>query len=153
MVSLQDKLKSILALANQVPIVLVGAGSLGRALARYNRLHQQHLDLVGIFDNDLEKVGTSIAGVEVYHVREMGDFIREEGVRLAVVAVPKEAAQQTVDSLDQNGIRAILNFAPSHLQTSSDVVVKTVDLTSHLQSLAYYTQDPQESITGEPGDD
>jgi len=140
--SLQSKIRNILGLEGPVPVILVGGGSLGRALARYNRLHQPHLDFICILDNDEEVVGTTIAEIEVRHVSEMQNVIRESGASLAVVAVPGKTAQQTVDSLVENGVKAILNFAPVHVQAPSDVVIKTVDLTSQLQSLAYYTQHP-----------
>ncbi len=147
--SLQRRIRSILGLEGSVPVILVGGGSLGSALARYNRLHQPHLEIICILDNDEDVVGTTIAGIKVRHVREMQEVVRESQARLAVVAVPGDVAQKTVDALVKHGIRSILNFAPVHLQTPSDVVVKTVDLTSQLQSLAYYAQRLGERTPGQ----
>lgn len=135
---LRRRIRSILGLDRTLPVALVGAGNLGRALAHYNRNQQQHLRITHIFDVDSELIGCTIAGVEVEDAREIERIITDSGINMAIVAVPREAAQETVDTLAASGVRAILNFAPVRVETPEGIVVKSVDLTSEIQSLAYY---------------
>jgi len=135
---LRRRIRSILGLDRTLPVALVGAGNLGRALAHYNRNQQQHMRITHIFDINEEIIDRPVAGIQVQDAREMGRIVADTGIKMAIVAVPREAAQKTVDLLAQSGVKAVLNFAPVRVDAPEEVVVKSVDLTSEMQSLAYY---------------
>lgn len=139
--SLSHGIRRVLGLDRTVEGVLVGAGHLGTALARYNQNREQHVNLVAIFDADPAKVGEVLGGTRVLPISDLPAFVRERGVRLGVVAVPAPVAQQVVDELVVAGILALLNFAPVKLSVPPHVQVQNIDLSLELQALAYYLQD------------
>lgn len=139
---LKRELRRILNLDKEVRAALVGAGSLGRAFARYNQARYENgklnIRMVAIFDNDPEVIGERIADVEVLPVEKLEETVQELGVRMAIVTVPAEYAQEVVDRLVKAGIRAILNFAPVSLSVPEGVHLATADLSLELERLAYY---------------
>src|SRR5690606_30303216 len=136
--TLSIQLREILGLDREVPAALVGAGNLGTALARYNILRHRDVRIVGIFDNDPQKVGTSIEGVPILSTDDLEKVVPEQGIRMAVITVPAEAAQEMASRLVQVGVEAILNFSPTQLRVPPGVYVQNIDLSIELRSLAYY---------------
>jgi len=140
---LRSELRQILNLDREHNVILVGVGSLGAALARYAMRRYQvdesfRLKLAGLFDQDPDKVGRTYAGIPVYPMAELNDFIRKHNVRMAIITVPADAAQETAVQLVNSGVSAILNFAPVKLILPEHVQVANADLTLELQRLAYY---------------
>ncbi len=128
----------ILGLTQSWPVVLVGLGYLGQAIARYEGFRHNGLNIVGLFDNDPAKIGTDINGLAIRADREMQALIGQEGVRLAIVAVPAAKAQEVVDRLVSAGVRAILNYAPIITQVPDGVWVRHIDPVAQLHSMTYY---------------
>lgn len=137
--SLADRIRRILGLHREVPAVLVGAGHLGTALARYNLTRSQPVRIVAIFDTDPAKIGTRIESVCVEPLERMSEVVRERGARLAILAVPAAAAQAVASQLVEAGVEGVLNFSPVQLQLGEGVQVQQIDLSLELESLAYYT--------------
>lgn len=137
--SLSDRIRRILGLHREVPAVLVGAGHLGTALARYNLTRSQPVRIVAIFDTDPGKIGTRIESVGIEPLERLGEVVRERGVRLAILAVPAAAAQAVASRLVEAGVEGVLNFSPVQLQVGEGVQVQQIDLSLELESLAYYT--------------
>lgn len=140
---LRHELRKILNLDQEIPIALIGVGSLGKALTRYNRRRLAEdvdfgLKLVALFDNDPAKIGTSIEGVSVYASEELGEQAERLQFRLVMLAVPAESAQQVANQIIKAGIKGILNFAPVKLQVPEEVQVANADVSLELQFLAYY---------------
>lgn len=135
---LTDKIRHILNTDKVWPVVVVGAGDLGRALLRHKGFLAKGFELVAAFDVASRVVGSNVGGVPVRHVEEMEDFIRTNDVRLAVLAVPPQAAQGVCDVLCRVGIRGILNFAPISVQTPDLVTVRQVDLAAQLEQLSFH---------------
>lgn len=146
---LEDRIREILGLNRPVHMALIGCGNIGQALIRYSRIQHRHLDIRYLFDVDESLVGTEIAGLRIMHADRLEQIIADHGVRLAVVAVPRQAAREISRRLVDAGIRAMLNFAPVHLPVPENVVVRTVDLTSELESLAYYAREPMQEAEEE----
>jgi redox-sensing transcriptional repressor len=137
---LSEKLSGILGLDKEIPIVLVGVGNLGSALCRYNRYQQTSTKIVGLFDGHPSKIGQFHGSYEVRPMEELVGFIRENDIKMAIIAVPVAAAQSVCDILVAAGIKAILNFAPVLLNVPDTVRVQNSDFTAELQALAYYLQ-------------
>jgi redox-sensing transcriptional repressor len=151
---LRQHITNILGLDMAHRVGIVGAGNLGTALANYNGFRQSNFEVVALFDNDKEKIGRRIGHAEmmVYDVRRIERVVREEGIDVAVIAVPARAAQKVLNQLMGAGIKAVLNFAPARLRSRLDVKLKTVDLTISLESLSYFLARPQAaSMTNPPG--
>jgi redox-sensing transcriptional repressor len=151
---LRQHITKILGLDLAHRVGIVGAGNLGTALANYNGFRQSNFEVVALFDNDKEKIGRRIGHAEimVYDVRRVERVVREEGIDVAVIAVPARAAQKVLNQLMGAGIKAVLNFAPARLRSRLDVKLKTVDLTISLESLSYFLARPQAtSVTNPPG--
>jgi redox-sensing transcriptional repressor len=102
---------------------------------------------VALFDNDRQKIGRRIgdAKLTVHDVDEMSKVIREKSIDVMVIAVPAKAAQRVLNQIMSAGIKAVLNFAPVSLTARRGVKVKTVDLTTSLESLSYFLSQPSKS--------
>lgn len=143
---LRDELRRILNLNDKIRVALIGVGSLGQALTRYNKSRTEqdrsfNIEIVALFDNDPGKFGKSIEGLTIRPFSELTKIAKELGVRMAIVTVPVDQAQEVVDAVVQAGIRAILNFAPTKLVVPEGVHVASADLSLELQRLAYYLDD------------
>lgn len=128
----------ILGLSQNWPVVLVGLGHLGQAIARYEGFRQNGLNIVALFDADPNKIGTQINELTVHGDAEIPDVVERAGVRLAIVAVPAPRAQEVVDRLVEAGVRAILNYAPIIMQVPDGVWVRHIDPVTQLHSMTYY---------------
>lgn len=136
---LKSHLRAILGLDRPVRVGILGAGNLGLALADYQGFTQEGFAIVALFDTAHGKVGgQSRHGVRIHPVEQFERMARAGEIDIAVVAVPGEAAQTTVDLVVAAGIRAILNFSPGALKVPRGVKLKNVDLTVSLESLSFF---------------
>lgn len=119
-------------------VILVGVGNLGRALSGYRGFAQQGFRLVGAFDVDPTKIGVKLGDLTVMPLSELEEFVKSEGVELAMVAVPAVVVGEVTKRLEIAGVTGILNFAPVMVRKpSSSVTVVNVDLAIELQRLAF----------------
>jgi redox-sensing transcriptional repressor len=131
-------IERILGLTHRWPVVLVGVGHLGQAIARYEGFRTQGLEIVGLFDTDPQKVGQRIGEVEIQSFAEAATLIQEQEVRLAIISVPAATAQTVADMLVEAGVRALLCYAPIILQVPDHVWVRYIDPVAVLHSMTYY---------------
>ena len=129
-----------LGLDHDWPVVIVGAGNLGQALAGYGGFGQRGFPIAGIVDVDPQKIGTRVGDVVVRDVAELSTIVRRDHVSIGVVATPPAAAQEAADRLVSAGVTSILNFAPVLLGVPPTVSVRKVDLAVELQILSYSEQ-------------
>jgi redox-sensing transcriptional repressor len=141
---LRDHLTTILGLDRPRRVGIVGAGRLGTALANYNGLEESNFTVVALFDNDQEKIGEAVGphSIPVHDVKKIAKVVRDEQIDVAVIAVPARSAQRVLNQITAAGVKAILNFAPAPLAARLGVKVKTVDLTTSLESLSYFLTQP-----------
>ena len=118
----------------------MGVGSLGDALLRYRGFERLGFEVVAAFDNDSERIGQSIGGVQVFDVADLEAQLCRITPELAILAVPAEHASNVASQLVGAGIRGVLNFAPTTLRLPAGVAVVNVDLASELQMLAFGVQ-------------
>ena len=133
-----EQLRRILNLDQEWPVVLVGAGFLGHALANYGGFHSRGFRIAWIFDNDPAKVGKEMADLMVQHIDELEETVQQEGAQVAILAVPAGSAQEMTDRLVDAGIKAILTYAPINLSVPDAVRVQYSDPVVQLQRMTFY---------------
>lgn len=129
-----------LGLDHDWPVVIVGAGNLGQALAGYGGFAERGFPVGGIVDQDPAKVDTVVGGVRVRHLDDLESIVRAKGISIGVIATPPTAAQEVADRLVAAGVTSILNFAPTVLSVPPGVSIRKVDLAVELQILSYHEQ-------------
>jgi redox-sensing transcriptional repressor len=129
-----------LGLTQDWPVVIIGVGNLGRALANYGGFASRGFRIAALLDSDPAVVGTVIAGLAVQHSDTMEAVVRKHRVSIGVIATPAGAAQCSCDRLVAAGVTSILNFAPVVLSVPDGVDVRKVDLSIELQILAFHAQ-------------
>ncbi len=134
---LNQEIMNILGLTKRWNVILIGAGNLGSALSQYRGFRERGFRIIGVFDNDLNKVGLKLNGLPIYAVNQMAEFIGKNDVTIGIIAVPAEYAQDIADILVETDIKGILNFAPVVLTIPEEVEVRNVDLTVNLEVLTY----------------
>ncbi len=129
-----------LGLTHDWPVVIVGAGNLGQALANYGGFRDRGFPVAALIDANREKVGGHIHGVPVHHIDDLPRLAAELGIAIAVIATPANAAQSVADVLTAAGIRSILNFAPAVISVPEGTSLRKVDLALELQILSFYQE-------------
>ncbi|QCW49716.1 redox-sensing transcriptional repressor Rex [Nocardioides dongxiaopingii] len=122
------------------PVVIVGIGNLGHALANYSGFRSRGFRVVALLDADDTRHGEVVAGVDVRAFDDLEEIVTTHGVAIGVIAAPAAAAQDVADRMVACGITSILNFAPSVISVPDGVDVRKVDLSIELQILAYHEQ-------------
>jgi len=145
---LRAHLTKILGLDKPHRVGIIGAGRLGTALANYNGLSKSNFTVVALFDNDPNKIGDHVGHdrIPVFDGRKIAKIVRDEEIDVAVIAVPARSAQRVLNQVMAAGVKAILNFAPAPLKARLGVKVKTVDLTTSLESLSYFLAQPSSAL-------
>lgn len=129
-----------LGLDHEWPVVVVGAGNLGQALAGYGGFDGRGFPVAGMVDIDPAKFGTVVAGTKVRPLGDLPKIVSEHHISIGVIATPAAAAQDAADQLIAAGVTSILNFAPMVLSVPSTISVRKVDLAVELQILSYHEQ-------------
>jgi redox-sensing transcriptional repressor len=137
---LTEEISGVLGLTGERPVVIVGIGNLGRALASYDGFLRRGFTIAALVDADPDKVGREVGGHRIEPYDRLERIVAERDVTIAVLATPAAGAQAVAQTLVEHGITAILNFAPTHLELPDHVTVRTVDLSTELQILSFYEQ-------------
>jgi redox-sensing transcriptional repressor len=135
---LHEQLRQILHLNREWPLIVVGAGNIGSAVASYTGFAQRGFRVVALFDNDPQKVGSRVGPFTVHGNDEIHAFVKANRVLHAMIAVPAQYAQEVADLLVVAGIQGILNYAPINLAVPDTVHVEYIDPVLHLQKMTYY---------------
>ena len=136
---LHEEIGKILGLDRMHNMIIVGAGNLGQALANYASFENSGFKTVGLFDINPVLRGVSVRGIPIRMIDELPEFIKENNVEIATLTLPKSRAREMAQTLVENGIRAIWNFAHTDLNLvlPKDVIVENVHLSESLMRLSY----------------
>lgn len=134
---LKGHIGEILGLTQEHRCIIIGAGNIGCAVARYPSFSREGFRTIAMFDVAEDKVGSNLDGIPIHHMDTLEAFIAENQVDIAVLALPKRAAQETLHRVYEGGVRAIWNFAPMDLSHPDDMLVVNVHLMDSLQQLSY----------------
>lgn len=150
---LHEEIGKILGLDRVHPMILVGAGNLGLALAGYRGFERRGFQLVGVFDANPKLKGKSVGPCVVQQVEELESFLEENEVEIGILAIPGEAAKAMGQRLAEGGIKAIWNFAHVDLDLPESVVVENVHLSESLMTLSYNLGEYQKVHSGKGAED
>lgn len=134
---LKEHIGEILGLDREHHLIILGAGNIGCAVAQYPTFSREGFRTVALFDTLPTKVGRSLGDIPVLHMDTLEQFVAENTVDIAVLALPKRYAQDALERLYRSGVRAIWNFAPTDLTHPEDMLVVNVHLSDSLQQLSY----------------
>jgi redox-sensing transcriptional repressor len=140
---LSRHIAAALGLTHDWKVAIVGAGNLGKALARYGGFESRGFDVVAIFDADQMVVGNEVGWLRVSDVADMETVLHRTGANMVVLALPATVAQDVCDRVVAAGVHSILSFAPVMLQVPEGVNLRKVDMATELQILAYHAQRAQ----------
>jgi len=132
-----EQIREVLGKNKIHKVIVVGAGRIGEALLRYRGFEAGGIQVAAAFDIDPAKFDAG-GSVPVLPLERLSDFVAEQGVELAILAVPDIAAQQVAQILAAAGIRGILNFAPIQLRLGPEVVVGDINIELELENLIYF---------------
>ena len=130
-------IKEILGVDHPWKMILVGAGNLGSALTHYAGFEKRGFKISAVFDNDVNKIGMTLNGLPILPITKMIDYIDENSVDIAVLAVPESSAQDVADLLCETRIKGIMNFSPASLITCDSIEIRQIDLAVSLEGLSY----------------
>ena len=134
---LTASLREILGLGREWNVIIVGAGKIGMALGQYHGFEQRGFHVSAVYDTDPQKIGTQWGSIMVRDMANVERDIAENTPDIAVLAVPVGEAQDAANRLIKSGVKAILNFAPTQLQTPTDVSVRNVNMAMELEGLSF----------------
>jgi redox-sensing transcriptional repressor len=135
-----EQLRRILRLEGTWEVALIGIGDLGRAIANYGGFVDRGFRITMAFDSDPQKIGRPIGNLPVLDISSMEQRVREAGVRVAMLAVPADQAQQAAERLVAAGVQGILCYAPTSLALPEGVQVQYIDPVLHLQHMTFYLE-------------
>jgi redox-sensing transcriptional repressor len=135
---LVDQLRQVLKVDQEWEVAVIGAGDLGTALLHYKGFADRGFRIACVFDNSPQKIGKKIGDYVVRPMDDMQKVIQERGIKIAMIAVPADKAQEVANTLIEVGIRAILNYAPMTLNVPADVKVQYIDPVIQMQRMTFY---------------
>ena len=139
-------IESFLGYGNTNDAVLIGAGKLGRALLGYSGFAEYGLNIVAAFDANDALIGTSNSGKPIMHLSRLSEICRRYKIRIGIITVPAEHAQEVCNLLIENGILAVWNFAPTHLNVPEGILVQNENMAA---SLALLSKHLNENMVGQ----
>jgi redox-sensing transcriptional repressor len=140
-VDMIEQFQKILNLDKLKNVAIVGVGKLGSALLRYKAFSSKNLIIKASFDVNLSSIGKKVSGIECFDMDNLESKIKEENIKMIMLTVPDNVAQEIVDRIVNTNVKAILNFTPITLMVPKDIKVSNVDLSIELQTLSYYVSE------------
>lgn len=137
--ALKDQVDKILGIDKSYKSIVIGAGRLGQAIARYNGFRDSGFNVISLFDikDDIE----DISGIKVRNMRDLENYIRDEGVDVAIITVPREVCEDVARRVIDAGVKGIWNFAPYDLKGPEGIVVENIRLNDSLLTLSYFMKE------------
>ncbi|NLD10328.1 redox-sensing transcriptional repressor Rex [Aminicella lysinilytica] len=140
---LYKEISAILGLDKEYRMVIVGAGNLGQAIAKYTHFHKQGFKVCAAFDINPNLIGKDLDGIEILDYENIVEYVEEEEIDIGIICVNRDNAQEVADKLSFAGVKGIWNFAPTDIEVPTHVALEVVHLSDSLHSLAYHMNDIQ----------
>lgn len=140
---LYDEISAILGLDKEYRMVIIGAGNLGHAIAKYMQSNKQGFRIYGVFEINPTLIGDDFEGLNIMDYEDIVEFVEKEEINIGIICVGRDAAQEVADKLSFAGVSGIWNFAPTDIEVPKHVALENVQLSDSLHSLAYHMNDIQ----------
>lgn len=134
---LKKSIETTLGFAKTKRAYIIGAGNLGMALAKYDNFTSYGLNIIGLFDNDNNKIGKEVNNKKILDIKQLPEFTKDNNVDIAILTVPGKFAQSTVDYLIKSKIKYIWNFTPTVLDVPTDIQVWNENLMGNFLQFTY----------------
>ena len=138
--ALIEVITGVLGTSSLLPVILVGVVNLGSALLKYSGFNREGFEISAAFESDPNRLKTIDADIPIKDVSQMTQYVEDNGVKIAIIAVPAATAQEVVNVLVGAGVQAFLNFSSTVLKTPDNVIVNAVDLALELEHLSYFVK-------------
>lgn len=135
--SLYNEIANILGVGDPIPMIVVGAGNLGRAIVKYSGFKKHGFVFKALFDVDDELCNKSVGGVRIRNMSELKKYVETHKVGIAAITLPRQSAKKIAAEIYDMGIRYFWNFAQTDLALPKDAIVKNVHLLDSLLELSY----------------
>jgi len=135
---LKEAIERYLGINYHNTAILIGAGKLGSALVEYEGIAEYGLEIIAVFDNNPEKIGSPVGRFNILSIDALPRVLRSYEIGIAILTVPIAAAQNVCNQVMDQGIKAIWNFAPTQLLVNSDVILRNENLAVGIALLSYY---------------
>lgn len=140
---LYDEISAILGLDKEYRMVLMGAGNLGHAIAKYMQSNKQGFKIYGVFETNPDLIGEEFEGLIIRDHETIVEFVEKEEIDIGIICVSRDSAQEVADKLSFAGVKGIWNFASADIEVPKHVALENVQLSDSLHSLAYHMNDIQ----------
>lgn len=138
---LYDEISAILGLNKEYRMVIMGAGNLGQAIAKYTRFYKEGFKVCAVFEVKENLIGTKLDGIDILDYEDIVEYVEKENIDIGIICVNRDSAQEVADKLSFAGVRGIWNFAPVDIEVPKHVALEDVHLSDSLHSLAYHMND------------
>lgn len=135
-----DRISKIIDTKDGQKVAVIGIGNLGRAIIGYFSAQKSKMKIVAAFDINPEKTDREFAGIACYHTEKLTEVVKNEGITIAVLTVPGDAAVPVADQLVKAGIKGILNFTSKPLNVPLNVYLEEYDMITSLEKVAYFVK-------------
>ncbi len=122
-------------------VAIFGMGDLGRAITNYFRGKREKLQITAGFDINPEKVNHTVAGINCYPVEKAAEIISKEGIKIGILTVPGDQADETVLIMVEAGIKGVLNYTPTPVEVPESVYLEEYNMISSLEKIAFYVKE------------
>lgn len=136
--ALSSAISEVLGSSRLQPVILIGVGNLGSALLRYSGFQKEGFEIVAAFDAKPDPSRIHDLRIPLLDASRLAGYIRQHQIKMAILTVPAQHAQEVVNDMVEAGIQAILNFSPVILEVPKNVIVNNVDLAVELENLSYF---------------
>ncbi len=138
--ALIEVITGVLGTSSLLQVILVGVGNLGSALLKYSGFNREGFEISAAFESDQNRLKNVVADIPIMNVSQMTQYVKDNDVKIAIIAVPAETAQEVANALVNSGVQAFLNFSSTLLKTPDNVIVNSVDLALELEHLSYFVK-------------
>ncbi|MDO5690638.1 MAG: redox-sensing transcriptional repressor Rex [Tissierellia bacterium] len=135
---LRGEIEKIIGIDKNYDAIVLGIGNIGQAITQYSGFKDSGFNIVALFDKAPRMVGKKVSGLEIRKIDTLEEYLRNNSIQIAIMAVPANAAQNICDTLVEGGIMGIWNFAPVDLRLPDDIILENVHLDESLYTLTFY---------------
>jgi len=134
---LNESISKILGTYDGFKVIVIGAGNMGTAITKSDRIKNRGFDVVGVFDINEDLIGTTINDIEIQHIDKAEQFIKNNKIDIAVLTIPKEQTEKIAKQMVEYGIKGLWNFSAIELKLPKHIAIENVHLSDSIMVLGY----------------